>query len=85
MVLHFGHGSLAAESTLSFTKRIVELNLDESEVLLKYLFRLVHDNHDLQVRYTWQKNDVAIWSNASSLHNGPSHDARTPQHILLTV
>ncbi|KAL8278034.1 hypothetical protein RQP46_009494 [Phenoliferia psychrophenolica] len=52
-----------------FTKRIVELSLDESEVLLNYLFRLIFENHDLQVRYAWQKDDVAIWSNASSFHN----------------
>ncbi|KAM0747310.1 taurine catabolism dioxygenase [Meredithblackwellia eburnea MCA 4105] len=51
-----------------FTKRIVELNLDESDALLKYLFRIITDNHDLQVRFTWKKNDVAIWSNAASYH-----------------
>lgn len=39
----------------SFTKRIVELNQDESDVILQYLFKLITDNHDLQVRYRWQK------------------------------
>ncbi|KAM0747332.1 taurine catabolism dioxygenase [Meredithblackwellia eburnea MCA 4105] len=52
-----------------FTRRILELNLDESEVLLQYLFRLIADNHDLQVRFTWKTNDVAIWSNISTFHN----------------
>ncbi|KAL8280377.1 hypothetical protein RQP46_007294 [Phenoliferia psychrophenolica] len=53
----------------TFTKKIVELNLDESKILLDYLFRLITDNHDLQVRFAWQKNDVAIWSNASTFHS----------------
>ncbi|GAA5890781.1 hypothetical protein JCM6882_000659 [Rhodosporidiobolus microsporus] len=53
----------------AFTKRIVELNKDESDFLLEYLFKLVANNHDLQVRYRWDLNDVAIWSNTSSFHN----------------
>ncbi|GAA6006026.1 hypothetical protein JCM10207_007312 [Rhodosporidiobolus poonsookiae] len=53
----------------AFTKRIVELNKDESDKILEYLFGLVSLNHDLQVRYKWDKNDVAIWSNTSSFHN----------------
>ncbi|KAM0750190.1 taurine catabolism dioxygenase [Meredithblackwellia eburnea MCA 4105] len=52
-----------------FSKRIVELNLDESEILLNYLFRIVADNHDLQVRFTWDINGVAIWSNTSTFHS----------------
>ncbi|GAA6042333.1 hypothetical protein JCM8097_003851 [Rhodosporidiobolus ruineniae] len=53
----------------AFTKRIVELNKDESDVLLAYLYRITVDNHDLQVRFRWDLNDVAIWSNTSSQHN----------------
>ncbi|BGP49206.1 hypothetical protein JCM10450v2_005089 [Rhodotorula kratochvilovae] len=53
----------------AFTKRIVELSEDESEATLKYLYRLISENHDLQVRYRWDLNDVAIWSNTSSFHN----------------
>ncbi|KAJ8293385.1 Alpha-ketoglutarate-dependent taurine dioxygenase [Rhodotorula toruloides] len=52
-----------------FTKRIVELSEDESDHLLKYLFTLVKENHDLQVRFKWDKDDVALWSNTSSYHN----------------
>ncbi|GAA5852894.1 hypothetical protein JCM8547_004723 [Rhodosporidiobolus lusitaniae] len=52
-----------------FTKRIVELNLDESQKVLEHLFEIVELNHDLQVRFKWDKNDVALWSNTSSLHN----------------
>ncbi|GAA5878129.1 hypothetical protein JCM8547_005635 [Rhodosporidiobolus lusitaniae] len=52
----------------AFTKRIVELNLDESDLLLKYLFSIVDRNHDLQVRFKWDLNDTAVWSNAATFH-----------------
>ncbi|KAL7269555.1 hypothetical protein RUND412_007780 [Rhizina undulata] len=51
-----------------FTKYINELSKDESDYLLEYLFRLVSENHDLQVRFKWNKNDVAIWDNRSVFH-----------------
>lgn len=53
----------------NFTRRILELTKDESDATLDYLFRLVSDNHDLQVRFKWSKNDVAIWANSASFHN----------------
>ncbi|KAF8856096.1 putative TfdA family taurine dioxygenase [Acephala macrosclerotiorum] len=52
----------------AFTKRIVELTKDESDVILGYLFNLVSLNHDNQVRFKWNKNDVAIWDNRSNWH-----------------
>ncbi|KAG9217857.1 hypothetical protein CCMSSC00406_0005227 [Pleurotus cornucopiae] len=52
----------------SFTQRIVELSPDESNNILDYLFRHVSENHDLQVRYRWSKNDVAIWDNRATFH-----------------
>jgi hypothetical protein len=30
-------------------------------MLLHYLFDLVVQNHDAQVRFKWNKNDLAIW------------------------
>jgi alpha-ketoglutarate-dependent taurine dioxygenase len=52
----------------SFTTRIVELSPDESTTVLDYLFRHISENHDLQVRYRWSKNDVAIWDNRCTFH-----------------
>ncbi|KAI1788528.1 hypothetical protein LXA43DRAFT_636798 [Ganoderma leucocontextum] len=52
----------------TFTKRIVELTPDESEDVLQYLFRIIAENHDLQVRYRWGKDDVAIWDNRATFH-----------------
>ncbi|SCZ96085.1 BZ3500_MvSof-1268-A1-R1_Chr8-1g09993 [Microbotryum saponariae] len=55
-----------------FTKRIVELTKDESDETLAYLFKLYNQNHDLQVRYRWSKNDVAIWANGPTVHTVPT-------------
>ncbi|KAF2755136.1 putative taurine catabolism dioxygenase [Pseudovirgaria hyperparasitica] len=51
-----------------FTTRVEGVTRDESDLLLKYLFELVTQNHDLQVRYTWGVNDVALWDNRSTFH-----------------
>ncbi|KAG7085533.1 hypothetical protein E1B28_003091 [Marasmius oreades] len=57
----------------TFTKSIVELSPDESDNVLEYLFDHVAENHDLQVRYKWNKNDVAIWDNRATFHTA-THD-----------
>jgi len=51
-----------------FTRRINGVTKDESDLLLSYLFNLVTQNHDAQVRFKWRKNDLAIWDNRSNLH-----------------
>ncbi|KAL5341423.1 tfdA family taurine dioxygenase [Aspergillus crustosus] len=51
-----------------FTKRINGVTKDESDVLLPYLFNLVTQNHDAQIRFKWKKNDLAIWDNRSTWH-----------------
>ncbi|KAH6197609.1 hypothetical protein HBI15_206860 [Parastagonospora nodorum] len=51
-----------------FTKRINGVTKDESDVLLSYLFNLLTQNHDAQVRFEWRKNDLAIWDNRSTWH-----------------
>ncbi|KIP11243.1 hypothetical protein PHLGIDRAFT_83668 [Phlebiopsis gigantea 11061_1 CR5-6] len=51
-----------------FTTRIVELHPEESANLLDYLYRHISENHDLQVRFKWSINDVAIWDNRSTYH-----------------
>ncbi|KIY52752.1 taurine catabolism dioxygenase [Fistulina hepatica ATCC 64428] len=52
----------------SFTTRIMELHPQESESVLDYLARHISENHDLQVRFRWGLNDVAIWDNRSTQH-----------------
>ncbi|OJJ87931.1 TauD/TfdA dioxygenase family protein [Aspergillus glaucus CBS 516.65] len=51
-----------------FTKRINGVTKDESDMLLQYLFNLVTQNHDAQVRFRWNRNDMAIWDNRSTWH-----------------
>ncbi|KAJ7472035.1 hypothetical protein FB451DRAFT_1134900 [Mycena latifolia] len=51
-----------------FTTRIVELTEDESDDVLAYLQRHVSENHDMQVRFRWGKNDIAIWDNRCTFH-----------------
>ncbi|KAJ3010239.1 UNVERIFIED_CONTAM: hypothetical protein HDU68_002257 [Siphonaria sp. JEL0065] len=52
-----------------FTKKINELSKDESDIVLNHLFQLTVQNHDLQVRFHWNKNDIALWDNRSSYHS----------------
>ncbi|OAG06027.1 alpha-ketoglutarate-dependent sulfonate dioxygenase, partial [Paraphaeosphaeria sporulosa] len=40
----------------------------ESEILKGYFLQVVVENHDLQVRFRWRENDVAIWDNRSVFH-----------------
>ncbi|KAI0854315.1 taurine catabolism dioxygenase [Daldinia vernicosa] len=40
----------------------------ESEILKDYFLQLIVENHDLQVRFRWNKNDLAIWDNRSVFH-----------------
>jgi alpha-ketoglutarate-dependent taurine dioxygenase len=40
----------------------------ESEMLKSYFLKLIAENHDLQVRFRWSENDVAIWDNRSVFH-----------------
>ena len=51
-----------------FTKRILELTEDESDNMIDYLARHVSENHDLQVRFRWEKDSVAIWDNRATFH-----------------
>ncbi|OCF32279.1 taurine dioxygenase [Kwoniella heveanensis CBS 569] len=51
-----------------FTKRINELTKHESDNLLEFLFEHISANHDLQVRFRWEPNSLAIWDNRSTFH-----------------
>ncbi|PAV22764.1 family taurine catabolism dioxygenase [Pyrrhoderma noxium] len=53
----------------AFTKRILGVTKDESDIILNHLFNLVSLNHDLQARFKWEKNSVAIWDNRSFYHS----------------
>ena len=50
-----------------FTRRIVELSHDESDLLLGYLTRWVQ-NPRFTVRYRWSQGTVAMWDNRCTQH-----------------
>ncbi|EPE04241.1 hypothetical protein F503_04756 [Ophiostoma piceae UAMH 11346] len=51
----------------------------ESDILKAYFLQLITDNHDLQVRFRWNKNDLAIWDNRSVFHTATFDYAGTRQ------
>ncbi|KAI5480253.1 hypothetical protein MNV49_001212 [Pseudohyphozyma bogoriensis] len=52
-----------------FTKRLLGVTKDESDLLLDYIWKIQAQNHDLAVRFKWETNDVAIWDNRSTFHS----------------
>lgn len=58
-----------------FLRYIDELNDDESEALLGYLKNELTARIDLQVRFRWSPNAIAVWDNRNTSHWGPV-DAR---------
>ena len=50
-----------------FTRRIVQMNATESEMLLGFLTRWVQ-NPRFTVRYRWAENTVAMWDNRCTQH-----------------
>lgn len=44
----------------NFTRRIVGVTKDESDTILKHLFNLIQLNHDLQVRFKWEKVSLGV-------------------------
>ena len=50
-----------------FTTRIEDLNIEESKLILNYLFQHC-EKTDFQIRYRWNKNDMAFWDNRCTLH-----------------
>jgi hypothetical protein len=51
---------------IGFTRRIVGVPKAESDAILAFLFAQLSQNHDFQVRFKWEPNDVAIWDNRAS-------------------
>ncbi|KZV98581.1 taurine catabolism dioxygenase [Exidia glandulosa HHB12029] len=51
-----------------YSKRILELTPPESDATLAYLFKHIVENHDLQLRYCWEKDDIAVWDNRCTVH-----------------
>ncbi len=50
-----------------FTRRIVEMNATESDVLLRYLTAWVQKPR-FTIRYRWRENTIAMWDNRATQH-----------------
>jgi alpha-ketoglutarate-dependent taurine dioxygenase len=53
---------------LNQIQQINEVTVQESDWILEYLHKIVIENHDLQVRYHWGVDDVAIVSHSTYRH-----------------
>ncbi|CAF1491187.1 unnamed protein product [Adineta steineri] len=63
---------------MSATTKINELNEEESNLLLKYLFSLVSKRPDLICRWKWSENDVCLWHQPTTQHYATAN--YWPQH-----
>lgn len=72
-------GQLAAGYINDVTER-------ESEILKAYFLELIANNHDLQVRFKWNKNDVAIWDNRSVFHTATNdYDGKRQGNRVVSI
>ena len=65
--VHPATGRKALFVNQHFTRRIVELSHEESELLLGYLVRWIAQPR-FCVRYRWRKGTIAVWDNRCTQH-----------------
>ncbi|KAH8887938.1 TfdA family taurine catabolism dioxygenase TauD [Thozetella sp. PMI_491] len=66
-----------------FTKRIIGLRQEESDALLKLLFKHISNGQDFQVRVKWEAGTVALWDNRVTAHTAISdYNVHDPQEGL---
>ncbi|KAK3334208.1 TfdA family taurine catabolism dioxygenase TauD [Cercophora scortea] len=81
--VHPATGQKALFVNPGFTKRIVGLRDEESEAILKLLFKHISLSQDLQVRVRWEEGTVALWDNRVTAHTAISdYDVHNPQEGL---
>ncbi len=64
---HPDTGQKALFVNQNFTKRILELEEDEGQAILKFLFELIKESR-FHCRFRWQPHSVAIWDNRCTQH-----------------
>ena len=65
--MHPETGRKAIYVNRTFTTRINELTQAESDAMLKMLFDHC-EQVDFQIRFRWERNDVAFWDNRALMH-----------------
>jgi len=63
-----------------FTTRILELNKDESQAILRFLYEHI-TTPEFSCRFNWKPDSIAIWDNRSTQHK-PINDY-FPEHRML--
>jgi sulfonate dioxygenase len=81
--IHPATGQKALFVNPGFTKRIVGLKQEESDALLKLLFKHIAQGQDFQVRIKWEEGTVALWDNRVTAHTAISdYNVHNPQEGL---
>ncbi|KPI34574.1 Alpha-ketoglutarate-dependent sulfonate dioxygenase [Cyphellophora attinorum] len=66
--VHPATGRKALFFNPGFTKRIIGLKVEESDAILKLLFKHISLSADLQVRVKWDDRTVTLWDNRVTAH-----------------
>jgi hypothetical protein len=69
--VHAGWIDNVTEAESELIKGYCKFSLIHSRYLFlrfRLVNKLISENHDLQVRFRWNKNDLAIWDNRSVFH-----------------
>jgi len=81
--VHPATGQKALFVNPGFTKRIIGLKEEESDALLKLLFKHISLGADLQVRVKWDNRTVSLWDNRVTAHTAISdYDVENPAEGL---
>ncbi|KAK2049568.1 Clavaminate synthase-like protein [Colletotrichum somersetense] len=81
--IHPATGQKALFVNPGFTKRIIGLRDEESDALLKLLFRHISHGQDFQVCVKWEEGTVALWDNHVTAHTAISdYNVHNPQEGL---
>ncbi|AGO12845.1 AaceriACR293Cp [[Ashbya] aceris (nom. inval.)] len=52
-----------------FTRKIVELKQTESDLLLDFIYSIIENTHDLQLRARWEPGTITVWDNRRVNHS----------------
>ncbi|KAJ4258149.1 hypothetical protein NW762_008290 [Fusarium torreyae] len=81
--IHPATGQKALFVQPGFTKRIIGLKQEESDGLLKILFRHIANGQDFQARVRWEEGTVTLWDNRVTAHTAVNdYDVHNPQEGL---
>jgi len=70
--VHPATGQKALFVNPGFTKRIIGLKEEESDAILKLLFKHISQGQDFQVRIKWDDRTVSLWDNRVTAHTAIS-------------